>query len=166
MKKGIKILILLLLLAVLFFPLISFAGGSYTADGTTTVNYKGFVPCGKSKPVEGESKYVTMSCQFGHIFIMFKGIIDFVLIDLVPPIAVLMIIICGIMIYGGGANPGLVAKARATLFNVMIGLFIIYGAYFLVGVVLNITGAGGWEPFKNWASQGAFTIQFNIKLPY
>jgi len=162
MKK--RILILLLLSAVLFFPLISFADGSYKSD-RQTIYYKGFVPCGKSKPAEGESKYVTMPCQFGHIFIMVEGIIAFALVKLVPPIAALMMVICGIMIYGGGANPALVVKANKILFNVMIGLFIIYGAYFLIGIVLKVTGAGEWEPFKNWANQGAFTIHFNISLP-
>ena len=72
------------------------------------------VPCGLSGDDPETSIYENCPCTLCHFFILFKNIIDFVLIRIVPAVAVLMLVIGGIMFFGAGENPArrkLVEKA-------------------------------------------------------
>jgi len=155
MSKKTALFALIILLGGLILPSVSFAG-NYKLSNGTTVHYQGFVPCGKSEPApakidadgnvieEAESDEVTMTCQFCHIFVMIDGIIDFLLIKIVPPLAIFMIVIGGIMFYFGGAKPSLLAQAKRLISGVIIGLALIYGSYLLVGTFLSVLGVADW----------------------
>ena len=161
--KTFKILILLLVLLILILPFFSLAKiRTYQSDGKT-VKYEGLVPCGKKQAGSGESRGVTEPCTFCHIFVMIKGIFDFILIDLVPIIAILIIIFAGILFYFGGVNPQLALKGKDLLVKTIIALVVIYGAYFFVGVVLNLFQVADWTGLKEWANQGAFSIKCSFR---
>jgi len=158
-------------LASLFFPLVSLAAcpkglNSYKADDTL-ICYKGLVPCGKDPDAlaPGESKEVALPCQFCHLFVMFDGIVDFIL-KLVIIIAVLMLTIGGFMFIFAGGNPGILTKAKSILTSVAIGLAIIFGAYLIIGTILQAIGLSDWtkEIYQNWWKEGIFQIECQIKL--
>jgi len=73
---------------------------------------------------------------------MFENIINFFVFTLVPPVAVLMAAVAGILfILGSGFDPGLIYKARSVFRSLMIGLLIIYGSWILVNTFFVFIGA-------------------------
>lgn len=160
--KKIALLFLIIFLTGLFLPQVTLAG-EYKADGKT-IHYKGLVPCGKSEASQGEDREVEEPCQFCHFFVMFDGIVDFVLIYVIPPIAVLMLVVGGIMFYFAGGRPELVTRGKSLIKNVVIGLFLAYGAFMLVGTVLKIIGVADWTGLQNFIDNGVFTINCEIGL--
>jgi len=179
-----KIIALLLLAVVIgtFIPTTILANGSYTAkdssDAEHTIYYKGFVPCGLGKTLYtdetystplsitvGSHTYKSINCQFCHFFVMFKGIVNYIIIDIVPPLAVLMIVVGGIMFYLGGGKPELLSTAKSLLKGVVIGLFLIYGAYMIVGLVLSLLGVTQLSGLQEWAQNGVFQIKCPITIP-
>lgn len=98
------------------------------------------VPCGeKGNP-----------CQLCHFFVMLDRILDFVLFHLVPPIAVIMLVIGGITFFLAGGNPQAVGRARGILTAAVIGLVIIYGAWLLVNAFFMLIGVSEWTGLQNW----------------
>jgi len=154
-----KYLLSILFLGILLFPFISFAG-TYKVGGADVI-YKGLVPCGKSKPSQGESNLVTMPCQFCHIFVMLKGILDFLLVDVVIPVAVLMVVIGGVMFFLSSGNPGMVGKANSLLTSTVTGLVIIFGAYIFVNTFFLFIGVADWTGLRG----GWFKIDCPIVSP-
>jgi len=96
----------------------------------------GLVPCGG----EGED-----ACELCHFFVMGKNIIDAVLIDIIPPIAILFVIIGGTyFILGSGYDPSLISKAKAMFWSVAIGLLIIYGSWLVINLFFATIGVQAW----------------------
>ena len=96
----------------------------------------GLVPCGG----EGED-----ACELCHFFVMAENIIDTVLIDIIPPIAILFVIIGGAyFILGSGYDPSLISKAKAMFWSVTIGLLIIYGSWLLINLFFATIGVASW----------------------
>jgi len=118
------------------------------------VSAQGLVHCG------GEGQEDCTLCDF---FVLIDNIIDFALLRLAPPIALLMLIIGGGMFMLAAGDPQKVTTGRKMITSVLIGLAIIYGAYFLVGLLLQSIGLAGWiEPhYQSWWNEGAFTIPCN-----
>lgn len=188
MKSFPLFLFIVVLIGGLFLPSVSLAG-SYNADGQT-VNYDGLVPCGKcvdpvssinASQLSESSLSLTRSrcnetsepfdkiyvhCQFCHVFVMVNGIVSWVLINLVPPIALLMIVVGGIMFYFGGGNPSYLARGKQILKSVAVGLLLVYGAYLIIGLFLGVLGVAEWTGLSNWAgtSPGPFSINCPIGL--
>lgn len=154
-QKLILLFLIVFLGSLILTPLFSLAG-EYKADGTT-VKYRGLVPCGKRAPAEGESKLVTMPCQFCHFFVMFKGIFDFVL-QLSIVIAILMFTIGGflyIIAYAGPTEilpegvkggPVLLSRAKKTMTTTALGLLLIFAAWLIVNVVIVTLTTGAPVP--------------------
>lgn len=142
-KKLLLILILTLILLPALSPVLAQEGN---CEGP-------IVPCGN---IEGGQP----PCQLCHLFILFENIVDFVLLCLVPPVAVLMILLGGIMfIFSYGAIPGVepqsqqISKARSLLTSVMIGLVILYGSWLIVNAFFSMIGLADNDfgrSVKNW----------------
>lgn len=179
-----KKILIILILTILFFSLPKkIEAGVYQAH-SESVYYQGLVPCGKEVCVgailnENEIKtngfnqactttggrVETIYCQFCHFFVMLDGIIDFLLIKIVPYLAILMIVIGGIIFYFSRGRPTLLGKGKELLTGVVIGLFLIYGAYMIVGVFLSILGVTEWSGLIEWTTKGAFSLRCEIELP-
>ena len=102
------------------------------------INAAGLVPCGG----EGEADCTT--CDF---FVMTKNVIDFIVIDLVTPLAALFMVIGGFLFYTSGGSEKQVSLAKSILYGVIIGALIVYGAWLLVdSVLLMLTGSGADQP--------------------
>ncbi|MCX6791242.1 MAG: hypothetical protein NTV62_03580 [Candidatus Gribaldobacteria bacterium] len=145
------------------------------------VCYEGMVPCGKpltyvasrATPASPEQcktaatygAQIMVYCTFCHAFLMINSIINFILLRLVPPVTVLMIVIGGVMFFLGGASANMVQKGKTLMRNVMIGIFLIYGAYILVGSVLAIFGKASNNPLSKVFTNGVFSITCPINVP-
>lgn len=162
------------------------------ADGQERmVCYEGIVPCGKSVTVdtdnklendpkvywdkdnkvcagtkEGETKKI-VNCQLCHFFVIIDSIMDFIMVDIVPPLTVAVLVIGGALFYFSGAKPELRNKSVTLFKNVLIGLVLIYGAYMIVGIFLMILGAAEMNPLKSIfdSSKGIFSITCPIEVP-
>ncbi len=158
-NEKLKILLSVILLGSLLFPLISLADGTYKMDGKT-VNYKGFVPCGKNKETlaPGESAEVAFPCQFCHFFVMFRNALDFIL-KLAVVIAVLMLTIGGFLFLFAGGSPKILDSAKRILTSTAVGLAIMFGAWLIINTIFMAVGVADWTGLK----EGWFSIECPIK---
>ncbi len=173
MSKKIAVLFFCLIVSGMVLPAVSQAvAGVYQTTNRGQVCYEGFVPCGKEVFIggnivngkcEGGNKEMVY-CQFCHFFVMLNAIVRYILTYIIPPLAILFLIIGGVMFYFGGAKPDLIQKGKTILFSVAIGIFLVYGAYMIVGLFLNILGVVQWSGLANWANQGPFSIECPISL--
>jgi hypothetical protein len=168
-----KKIFLIIFLGILLFPFISSAG-SYIADHTD-VCYEGLVPCGKEVQVGGswvEGKCIGgtptfIRCQFCHFFVMLDEIIDFVLFKIVPPLAILMLVIGGVMFIlgyfagGGEGEPKMFNQGKKLITSVFIGLIIIFAAWIIINLFFQFIGVAEWTGLQ----QGWFKIDCPIELP-
>jgi hypothetical protein len=137
------------ILAILFAVFLISVGGIVLAQ--TGCPTEGLVPCG----TEG------CPCKFCHFFVMFDRIVDFVLFKLVPPIAVLMLLIGGAMFIFGGGSPAIVTKGKNIMTSVAIGLIIIFVAYLVIGLFLHMIGLNDWttDIYRSWWERGVFEFK-------
>jgi hypothetical protein len=104
----------------------------------------GVVPCGRDCNDPTTDWNECKPCKLCHFFIMFDRIVDFVLFTLVPPIAVLMFVIGGVMFFLTGGSPESVNRAKSILTATIIGLLIVYGAWLLLNAFFTIIGVAEW----------------------
>lgn len=100
------------------------------------VSAGGLVPCGG----EGQSP-----CELCHLFVLFDNIVIFVLRNVVPSIAVLMLIFGGIMFYISAGDPEKMGKAKRLLISTIVGMFIVYFAWGIVVAIFTALGATTWK---------------------
>ena len=162
MKRSIAILFLMIFLGGLLFPLVSSAGDYKVVGGK--VQYGGLVPCGK--PVLLGSNCCIMPCTFCHFFVMFNKIVQFVVVDIVPVVAVLMLVIGGVMFYFAGGSPRLLAQGKSLIVYAIVGLVVVYGAYLIVGLVLQVVGVEKWTGLSQWFENGSFEVKCEISAEY
>jgi len=120
------ITLLFILLVIFLFPLTSLANGLVP-------------PCGG----DGQPP-----CTLCHLFQMFKNIVDFVLFSIVPPVAVLMLVIGGFMFFFAGGNPGNLSRAKSIITSVVIGLIIVYTAWLIVNTFFAVIGVADWTGLR------------------
>lgn len=117
--------------------LIPFLAGAIIRSGCPT---EGLVPCGT----------VTCPCQLCDFFVMFDRIVDFVLFSIVPPIAVLMLVISGMMFFLAKGDPSALNKAKAVLTATLMGLAIIFSAFLFINLFFNLIGVNEWTGLQEW----------------
>ena len=110
----------------------------------------GLVPC--------ESPHCP--CRLCDFFVMIERIIDFILLKLVPTLAVLMIALAGLIYIishttGGGVE--MMARAKKILTSVVLGLFLVYGAWLIINLFFQIIGVASWTGLE----QGWWNIKCN-----
>ena len=163
-----KKIFLIILLGALLFPSLSLAYTVYQTEGGANVIYKGIVPCGKPVNLGGSLSNGTliggtcceMPCTFCHLFVMLDGAIDFILLKIVPPIAILMLVIGGIMFIlgyfagGGEESPKMFGQAKKLITSVFIGLIIMFAAWLIINLFFQFNGVQQWTGLQ----QGWFQI--------
>jgi hypothetical protein len=90
-----------------------------------------------------------------HFFVLLDNIIDFILFQLNIIVTICLFVYIGVLYYFGGDDPGKIATAQKTFQSMMVGLFIMYGAWLLVSLFFNVVGLTEWTGFKD----GAFEIK-------
>ena len=162
MRRKLAVLFLSIFLVGLLFPLLSLAGDYQVIGGK--VQYGGLVPCGK--PVLLNDHCCIMPCTFCHFFVMFNGIVNFVIVYIVPVVAVLMLVVGGVMFYFAGGSPKLLTQGKNLIIYAIVGLVIVYAAYLIVGLALQIIGVAKWTGLNKWFEEGSFTVNCSIKSEY
>lgn len=134
---------LIILLVVLFLPLISLA-----------THGDRLVPCG---PGVKDAAGNTINCQFCHLFVLFQNVINFLLIHIVPVVAVLMLVIGGFMYVfayfeiipkGGTGGPALLSRAKSLFTYAIVGLIIIYASWLIINLFFQVIGVADWTGLR------------------
>lgn len=143
MKKN-KIIKKLLKLPVLTILLFLLLPGFISAQG--------LVPCGGTdRP----------PCELCHFFVLFDKIINFVWFTIVPPVAILMLAIAGVMFFVAAGDPTKLNQAKSIFTSVIMGLIIVYGAWFMINLFFLIIGVADWTGLR----EGWFKIPFIEACP-
>lgn len=173
MKKTLLITLFGLLFLSLAFNLIRAADQSWCSGLSVEERSGGLVPCGRSCDDPTTPEDESEPCTLCHFFLMIKKIIDFLLLYIVPPIAILMIAIGGFMYIvaymsspetlagGQKGGPALLSQAKRLFSAVVVGLIIIYGAFLIIGTFFQFIGLADWTEniYQNWWREGFFEIR-------
>jgi len=82
-------------------------------------------------------------CTFDDLFAMVNGVIDFVLFSIVPPIAVITLVIAAINLMTSAGNAEKLKAAKQTIIWIILGLVVVYGAWAIVKGFITALGGGG-----------------------
>jgi hypothetical protein len=138
MKKVFSIIALSFMLLFLFSGMVSAWGPGCNA--TTHIDPaagNGLVPCGISVDAKGT---LTCPCELGHFFIMVFRVFNFAVYVIALPLAGLFIVIGGVLFIISAGNPGLAQKGKNMALYSIIALFIIFGAWLIIDIVLKALG--------------------------
>lgn len=91
------------------------------------------VPCGDES--RGQAP-----CDLCHLYTGAKNIIDFVLFDLVLPLAIVAFLIGGIFMLASSGNPQMLQTGKTAITNALIGIFIAFGSWLIIATVVNTLG--------------------------
>lgn len=170
MKKAFLLFFLLLLIFSLVPDLVKADVGKYDKEWCEDIPLEdrrgGLVPCGRScNDPFTEDIDESEPCTLCHFFMMIDRWIDSLLIIFVPIIAALMIAVGGFMYVfayagGGEGGPEMLSRAKRLFTAVAIGLLIIYSAFFIIGMFLQLIGLAEWteDIYRNWWKEGFFEI--------
>jgi len=96
--------------------------------------------------VSAQGRFIPCSgpdCNFCDIFELFNNIISFILTDIVPPIAILILIVSGLLYYFSAGDPGKVKTATDAIKATIVGLLIVYFGWSIVVALFRIIGVAG-----------------------
>ncbi len=91
----------------------------------------GIVPCGGP-----EQK----SCNLCHLYTLVKNGIDFMLLDLILPVAVIALLIGGIFLLASRGNPQMMETGKNAITNTIIGVIIAFGSWLIIATIVNTLG--------------------------
>lgn len=138
LMKKVFLIIFLFLFLILVIPI----------NANAACPTEGLVPCGTED----------CPCQFCHFFVLFDNIVRFVLFNLVPPIAVLMLVIAGVMFFTATGSPEKINEAKKIITSTVLGLLIIFAAWIIINTVFMFIGVAGWTGLR----EGWFQIDCPI----
>lgn len=164
LKKPIVLGLVILIFALLFIKNIPIVAAQVCPTG-------GLVPCGRSCDITSTTDIdESKPCQLCHLFVMIDRLIDFFLINILFPIAVLMLVIAGALYIGAVFEilPGgfkTISQAKGIILSVILGLIVIFAAFIFIGLFFRQVDMADWTTniYKNWWSQGFFQINCQIK---
>ena len=101
----------------------------------------GFLSCGRDCDVT-ETSWINERepCQFKHIFLIFKNILDFLLWRLVPIVLVLLALGTGVIFYFSMGAPATIINVRKIWKSAGIGFAIIFLAWNFLNLILKLLG--------------------------
>jgi hypothetical protein len=102
-----------------------------------------FIPCGNP----GQP-----ACEFCHLFVMFSKIVNFILNVIVPPIAILMLIIGGLLFYFSAGDPTKAKQATGILKATIVGMLIVYFSWSIVVAIFDIIGVINRDSWLWWSN--------------
>ena len=106
----------------------------------TPVGKAGLVPCGRTIDYPETPWNEREPCQFKHIFILLKNIIDLLLWRIGLMILVLLVIATGVVYYFSMGAPTTMAKVKSILKSAGMGYAIIFLAWVIINLILSILG--------------------------
>ena len=139
--KKILLSIFLILFFFSFFTAVAWANAS--GDKCPS---GGLVPCGGPE----------CPCTLCHFFLMLKNIYEFLLFDIIPPLAILMVAIGGFFLIVAYASPieggpDMINRAKRIFKAVVFGILISYGAWLIINLFFQVIGVAIWQgPDEGW----------------
>jgi len=121
---------------------------------------QGLVPCGQRENNPDTTWDDTNPCTLCHFFVLIERVLEFVFFKLTPPLALLMLVIGGGMFMLAAGDPQKITQARKIISSVFIGIVIVYGSFFLIGLLLQSIGLATWTEtiYFDWWDKGIFNI--------
>jgi len=111
-------------------------------ESTEVKKTGGLVPCGRIVNDPNTPWNEREPCQFKHIFLLIKIIIDFLLFRVVPIVFILLTIATGVMFYfsisTGGTAP--IVRVKRLWKSTGIGLGVIFFAWTIINIILKFVG--------------------------
>ena len=95
----------------------------------------GLVTCGN----DGEQP-----CTFSDLGGLLKNIINYITTIIVPLLAVIGFVIAGIMMMTSAGDPTKFQKAKQGMIWIVVGVIIVYGAWFIVTSFVTALGGQPW----------------------
>lgn len=93
-----------------------------------------FIVCGENNPND---------CTFGKIYTLIKNIIDFLLIDVMVPAAIISIMFAGFKYVMARGNPGEIKKAHDIFYYIVVGIVLALAAWLIVNTILIVLSGEG-----------------------
>src|SRR3989344_3005998 len=112
----------------------------------TEDNSGGIVPCGTQKDANG---IITNPCNLCHLYTGAKNIIDFMLLDLILPLAVIAFLIGGIFMLASAGNPQMLQTGKTAITNTIIGVIIAFASWLIIATIVNTLGYKGFTAAWN-----------------
>jgi len=101
---------------------------------------KSLVPCGRDCDAPGTPYNERDSCQFKHLFLLLKNILDFLLWRLGLIIIVLLAVATGVIYYFSMGAPTTMVKVKSLLKSAGIGYGIVFLAWIIINLILAVLG--------------------------
>lgn len=102
----------------------------------------GIVPCGSP----GQQP-----CNLCHLYTLTKNGIDFMLFDLILPVAIIALLIGGIFMLASMGNPQMLQTGKTAVTNTIIGVIIAFGSWLIIATIVNTLGYKGFTAAWNEA---------------
>jgi len=119
MKKTFLVIALFSLLSIIFIPIFVSAQG------------QGLVPCNGP------------DCTINSFFQMLLNIYNFLTTMIATPLAIIALIVGGIFMMASAGNPSTFGKGKEIITWAIIGLFLVWGSYLIINLILTTIGYGG-----------------------
>ncbi len=118
----------------------------------------GLVPCGRTSDNPLTENDETISCNLCHLFKIPHNIITFLLVPssfnngfaIVPLIGILLLVIGGIYFLTSAGSPQRLGAGKNIFTAVIVGFFLIYGAWLFLNLFLMFVGVAPWTGLENW----------------
>ena len=107
--------------------------GTSTTSGTSTGT--GLVQCGN----EGQA-----ACTFNDLFTTLGNVVNFVISNIVPPLAILGVVWAAVIMMTSGGDPAKFNQGKSALMAIAIGLVIIYLSWWIVKSFVQFLGGQDW----------------------
>src|SRR3989344_179392 len=134
----------LILLSGAIFILFNILAPSATFAQTGPIG--GIVPCSDQKDANG---IITNPCNLCHLYTGAKNIVDFMLFDLILPLAVVALLIGGIFLLASQGNPQMMETGKKAITNTVIGVIIAFGSWLIIATIVNTLGYKGFTAAWN-----------------
>lgn len=109
------------------------------AGSALAVDWWPIVPCGLNEPAPGQLRLddsYYQSCTNCDLFKLAKNIIDFILMGLMPPVAVLLFVWAGFLILTAGASPGNFNRGTKIFSTTFWGIVIIMLSWMITNTLI------------------------------
>lgn len=164
MNQAFKIAKIFVLSGAMIFVLLNTSNLASAHDGGGLWR-PGFplVPCGGMEDLDNIQPNACTRCDLFHLL---KHIIDFLIVLVVPILGTLFLLIGGLYIMLGGANPGLLNRGKAIFKDTLIGILIILLSWLIVNTLIRslvdpsaLNGDLNWYEFEcRGSSSGGIQI--------
>lgn len=127
--------------SILFFLFLSFTAVLAEETAYTCPEYTG---------AGGIVYCATGACTFNDLVCTANRVVEFVMFYVVPPIAVIVIVIAAINLMTSSGDSAKLTAAKQTLIWIILGLVVIYGAWAIVKsfILILLGGKDGSDIFK------------------